>query len=29
MTLLDKLGVPEQKIANSGGTLELDTLSGL
>ena len=29
VTILDKLGVPEQKIANSGGTLKLETLSGL
>ena len=29
MTILDKLGVPVDAIANSGGTLKLDTLSGL
>ena len=29
VTILDKLGVPEQNIANSGGTLKLETLSGL
>ena len=29
VTILDKLGVPEPKIANSGGALTLETLSGL
>jgi hypothetical protein len=29
VTILDKLGVPEQKMANSRGPLQLETLSGL
>jgi hypothetical protein len=29
VTILDKLGVPKEKIANSGHTLNLETLSGL
>jgi hypothetical protein len=29
VTILDKLAVPAEKIANSGGTLKLETLSGL